>query len=143
MAGDDEPLPMRDRPAIQRLNAQSDPYRALEMYAGFVTDAGGRASRLWMALKGAAEVDPEARELYERWQSERWRAQRDQPVPWFIQQKVLRRGLRPDEAADLLWTYDDPALYYSLVVERGWPVARFRRWLASTLREQLLKPRSD
>ena len=39
------------------------------MYAEFVTSMGERTGALWLALRGAAEVDDEARELYTRWTS--------------------------------------------------------------------------
>ncbi len=35
-------------------------------YARFVTDNGSRIAPLYLALRGAAEVDPEARKLYLR-----------------------------------------------------------------------------
>ena len=50
----------------------------------------------------------------------------------------LRRGLRRAEAVDIAWLLSDPVLYRRLVGVRGWPVARFEKWLAATLRQQLL-----
>ena len=41
------------------------------MFAEFVTGMGERISALWLALRGAAEVDDEARELYTRWDRQR------------------------------------------------------------------------
>jgi AcrR family transcriptional regulator len=143
LAGDDEPIPMIDRPAIQQINAEPDPYRALTMYAGFVTDMGGRVAKLYIALRSAAEVDAEAHELFWRWEAERLQLLRSGPVPMFVRKKVLRTRLRPAEAADVMAMLTSPSVYHHLVIRQGWSQARFRRWMTSTLLEQLLKPKPD
>jgi AcrR family transcriptional regulator len=141
LAGDDEPIPMINRPAIQKINAEPDPYRALAIYAGFVTDMGSRVARLYIALRSAAEIDAEARELFWRWEAERLQLIRDHPVPMFMQKKVLRADLRAKEAAEVMAMLTSPSVYHHLVVRQGWTPARFRRWMTSTLLDQMLKPR--
>ena len=64
------------------------------------------------------------------------------PVHIFATKKVLRRDVTRHEAADLLWMLVDPTTYHRLVHERGWSDARFQRWLAETMRTQLLVPRN-
>ena len=71
MTGDDEPVPMIQRPGLQRVIAEPDPYRQLDLYAGFVAEASRRIAPLYMVLRGAAEVDAEAKELYDKWEAER------------------------------------------------------------------------
>lgn len=142
MAGDDELISMIDRAGLQAVMAEPDPYRQLELYAGFVTDAGSRIGALWLALRGAAEVDPEARALYQRWEAERLEAMRTGPVPVLVAKGVLRRDVTPDQAAAILWVHNDPALHQHLVVQAGWSPQRFRDWLAEALITQLLVPES-
>ena len=50
---------------------------------------------------------------------------------------ALRQGLRPTDAADILWALTGPDTYRLFVTESGWSVSRYRKWLFSTL-EQLL-----
>jgi AcrR family transcriptional regulator len=140
MVGDDEPVPVIDRPELQRIIAEEDPWRQGEMYADFVTATNGRTSKLWMALRGAAEVDSEARQLYEKWEDERRVAMRSGPIPVFVERKALRAGLPPEMAADIMWTLVDPALYHRLVHRAGWTPEQFRDWLAFTMRTQILEP---
>jgi hypothetical protein len=116
-------------------------HRALALYAGFVTEMGGRVGKLYMALRSAAEVDPDAHELFWRWEAERLQAMRVGPVPMFVKKKVLRSGLRPEEAADVMAMLTSPSTYHQLVNRQGWTPARFRRWMTSTLLEQMLKPK--
>src|SRR5262245_35111070 len=58
MAGDDEPVAMIDREGLQDVINEPDPYRQLELYARFVSAANSRVARLYVVLRGAAEVDP-------------------------------------------------------------------------------------
>jgi AcrR family transcriptional regulator len=139
MAGDDEPVPVIDRPELRRIIAEQDPWRQGQMYADFVTATNGRTSKLWMALRGAAEVDQEARQLYEKWEDERRTAMRNGPIPAFVEKKALRPGLTPDTAADIMWTLIDPALYHRLVHRAGWTPEKFREWLTYTIRTQILQ----
>jgi len=41
-------------------------------------------------------------------------------------------------ATDLLWVFNDPAHYNSLVLQCGWPEAEFTAWLSSQMRHALL-----
>jgi len=141
MAGDDDPLPMVKREALQQVIHEPDAYRQVELFSGFVTGAGRRIARLYMVLRGAAEVDPEAKDLFDRWEAERHQAMVDGPVRDFVRKKALRADLKRAEAADILWFLVAPSTYHRLVNERGWSDARFRRWLEETIRSQVLAPR--
>ncbi len=141
MAGDDEPVAMIDREGLRAVIAEPDPYEQLRLYAAFVTETGGRVGALWLALRGAAEVDDEARELYRRWERERLDGMRDGPVRDLLAKGVLRPELTPDEAAAVFWVLVDPALYHRLVVEAGWAPERFCEWLYGAFLAQILVPR--
>ena len=45
-----------------------------------------------------------------------------------------------DRATDILWIFNDPALYDALVTSRGWPEADFTGWLSGQIRHALLPP---
>lgn len=139
MAGDDEPVPMIQRAGLQAVIAEPDPYEQQRLYAALVTEVGSRVSALWLALRGAAEVDEEARELYLRWEQERLDSMRS-AVPNLAAKGVLRPDVTPEEAAAILWMLVDPALYHRLVTQTGWSPERFRDWLYETIVTQLLRP---
>jgi len=140
MAGDDEPVAMIDREAMQGVINEPDPYRQLELYARFVAAANSRVARLYVVLRGAAEVDAEAAELFEGWERERHQAMIDGPVPNFVSKGVLRPGLDPKEAADILWLLVEPTTYDRLVNRCGWSQERFTGWLHETMLSQVLAP---
>jgi hypothetical protein len=60
------------------------------------------------------------------------------PARHLADRGVLRPGVSIEMAADILWIHNDPSVFHKLVRQRGWPVARFRSWLASALQAQLL-----
>ena len=62
------------------------------------------------------------------------------PVPALIEKGVLRPGLTAETAADLLWTFNDPALYDRLVLRAGWSDEQYHTWLGETIPAQLLIP---
>lgn len=140
LVGDDEPVPMPQRPDSLRSKAESDPYRFLALYAAIVTRIQERTARINEAIRGAAGADPEARALWETVQSER--AVGAEHVIELLEQKgPLRGALDRQEAIDLVWALIEPGLYFQLVLQRGWTAERFQAWLTETLREQLLPKR--
>ena len=143
MAGDDEPVPMIERDGLQEVINEPDPYRQVELYANFVGAANRRMARLSTVRRGAAEVDPEAAELYEKWEEERHQAQIEGPVPTFASKGVLRPDLDHREAADILAVLIDPTVYDRLVHQYGWSQARFTEWLCETILTQLLVPKAS
>ena len=139
-SGDDEPRNLIERPALQAVIAQENPWVQLGMYVDVVVDMLGRATKLWLVLRAAAEVDDAAHELYTRWERERREAMLHGPVPGFVARGVLRKGLDAEQAADLLWTFNDPALYDRLVLRAGWTVEHYAAWLRETMLAQVLEP---
>jgi AcrR family transcriptional regulator len=140
IAGDDEPLSLMQRPGLQGVIAEPDPYRRYIEFAAFATKTNARIYPLHLALHGAAEVDADARALYQRWEVERRQIFRDGLIEPLVKQKALKPGLRPGEAADILFLLVSPPTYHRLVVECGWTPARYQRWLAETMTEQTLAP---
>ena len=141
MAGDDEPIPMIEREGLQSIIAEPDPDQQMRMFAEFVTGMDERISTLWLALRGAAEVDDEARELYTRWDRQRLDGMRTGPVHDLLAKQAIRSDLTPEEAAAIFWILTDPALYHQLVVQAGWARDRFRAWLHEAFQTQILVPR--
>ena len=136
IAGDDEPIAVSDRPEVGRLKQERDPDALLRGYAHMVTTIGSQVAGLSRALIVAAGSDPEARKLWETWQSQRHFGARA-VVGALAALGGLRDGLELAEAADLVWVHNDPALYHRLVIERRWAKKHFEEWLYQTLRQQL------
>lgn len=137
LVGDDDPIPMADRAPVQGIIATTDPERAVRLWVAMITDTATRAARIGAALAAAAHVDDEAAALIRIADEHRLQGARA-----FVAHLSAIGGLRPGlsaaEAADLCWLAMGPGPYIHLVIERGWSVPRFRRWLTAAARRELL-----
>ena len=137
IAGDDEPVPVLQRAALGRVQAEPDPHRKLSLYGQFVADVSPRHVPIQLLVRAAAATDPEAAGVWDQLQAERLEGM-TQFARALHQEGHLRPNLSVDEARDLLWTYNSPELYDLLVLQRRWTPRRYGRWLADTLIAALL-----
>ena len=143
LVGDDAPVALPDRSESRAVMARPDPAAFLDGYAGIMVDVHGRLAPIYEAVRGAANADPEAREVWETVVAERLGGARN-VVAGVKARGGLREGLDPAAAADAVWALNDPGLYHLLVIERGWASSAFRDWLSEALRWQLMPTdRSD
>lgn len=132
IGGDEQPVGVMDRPEPQRMRDEPDQRRQLEMMARGIRGILERAGPIFDAMRGAASVDPEIAELYQRLQAERLRNM-TRAVGWVAEQGPLRAGLSVDDGADIVWTLTSADVHRLLMVERGWTGERYERWLADSL----------
>ncbi|MEO6956472.1 MAG: helix-turn-helix domain-containing protein [Antricoccus sp.] len=137
IVGDDEAIPLGDRPQIARLRLEPDAAVMLAGYAALVTTISHRIAGVWRALEDAAASDPKARELHELLVQQR-RTAMSEPAKRLVALDALQTGISEREAADLLWLFNDPSLYDKLVRQRGWSDTRFQDWLTAELLANLL-----
>lgn len=135
--GDDEPVPLPQRPGLLAVRAAEEPATSIALYAKVATDVAGRLSGIYEVFRAAATNDAEIRGSWEEVQAERLGGCHGF-VRILAEKGPLRRGLDRKEAGDVVWTYVDASLYHRLVVERGWPPRRFERWLTRQLTTYLL-----
>jgi AcrR family transcriptional regulator len=140
LAGDDEPVPIAERPAFQAMLAETDGRRCLARYAALGRELWERAGPLVaMLLSQAASGDADLRAFVET--AERQRAAGTAMVARHVAERFgLRPGLTVEEAADVLWTLTGPEVLERLIVRRGWSVDRAEAWLATTMADALLGP---
>jgi AcrR family transcriptional regulator len=140
IVGDDEDVPMADRPQVRELLAAPDPRQQLEGFVAVVVEVNDRIAPLYRILVSAAGTDPEAAALLDELTGQRQQGQR-RIARALARGGALRPQLRERDAADIVHALLSPELYRLLVIERGWTTERYRTWLATTLVDQLLPPR--
>src|SRR3954452_479410 len=64
IVGDDEQVPMVQRPQIQRLFAMTDSAQIVEGYVAALSDAQQRVSRIYEVVRAAAGIDSEVHGLW-------------------------------------------------------------------------------
>ncbi|HEX4087347.1 MAG TPA: TetR/AcrR family transcriptional regulator [Trebonia sp.] len=134
LAGDDESLPMAERPALQEVWRTRDPHAKLRLYAAFVRGVHERLASLFTVL---SQAGPEAATVLADSEAERLAG-----VTAFVThlgaQGVLRPGLSIAQAADACWALTGPQLFTQLTAHRGWPPGTYQDWLAGILAATLL-----
>ncbi len=137
IVGDEAPVPLVERPRSRQIRQEPDARRYLDRYGELAAEISGRVAPINEVVRGAAGADPEARALYEKLQGERL-AGAKHIVGDLRAKGELRPGLSTTEAVDIVWALIEPGLYLRLVHQRGWSSQRYGRWLAETLKAQLL-----
>jgi AcrR family transcriptional regulator len=135
LVGDDEPVPMSQRPGIRRMLAEPDAGRVLDLYAVQITEVNARAAALLVALAGSARSDPRLAEVWHRYQQQRFAG--SSAVAADLAAKATL-AVPLERAADIIWTLNSPELYQLMVGERRWPNPDFTAWVAQSLRASLL-----
>jgi TetR/AcrR family transcriptional regulator, regulator of autoinduction and epiphytic fitness len=141
VVGDDEPVTMADRPAVRRLQQQSDVRVAVRGWARVATGVSARVAPLARVLVAAADADPDVAELLAIVEEQRLTGARTF-VSWVQSHGGLRRGVTTKRAAELCWVQIDPSVYRRLVLERGWTARQFERYLADVVEAAILPGRT-
>lgn len=137
LAGDDEPIPVAQRPWFQPVWEAPTPAAVLDAYAGVCTLISSRAARIFEVVRRAADEAPEIAELWDTLQRNR-RAGARMVAEHAASLGPLATGLDIDHATDILWIFNDPAHYDTLVSRRSWPEPDYTSWLSSQIRHALL-----
>ncbi|HEX6658802.1 MAG TPA: helix-turn-helix domain-containing protein [Ilumatobacter sp.] len=139
IAGDDEAVPIADRAPVRSLLADADPSNVVAGFVGMVAQVNSRTAAIYRILVSAAASDPDAATLLDELTRQRQQGQ-VRIARSLARAGALRPKLRERDAADIVHALLSPELYGLLVVDRGWPPARYETWLTETLVDQLLAP---
>ena len=139
IAGDDEAVPLTDRPHVRALVADQDPRKQLSGFASISRGIMARTEPLHRILVSAAGSDPDAAALLAELTRQRQQGQ-GQIAGLLARSGALRPPLRELDAADIIHALMSPEVYRLLVGDRGWPPERYEQWLSGTLIDQLLPP---
>ena len=139
IVGDDDAVPLADRPHVRSLVDDPDPRNQLAGFVGVTAQVNARTAPIYRILVSAAASDPDAAALLDDLTHQRQQGQR------VIGRSLARAGalqpeLRERDAADIIHALMSPEVYRLLVVDRGWSAERYERWLRTTLVDQLLPP---
>jgi AcrR family transcriptional regulator len=135
IAGDDEPVPVSQRPLTMAVRDEPDQHRAIAVLARHLTAVARRYGVIYELLRSAvANGDEDLRQV--------WQTEEDQRLTgaglWVdvIRSKAPSSGRsRVDKgtAVDVLWFLMAPDNYNRLVRQRGWSERKYERWLAGAI----------
>lgn len=136
--GDDEPVPLLERPESAQIRDEPDPRRALALSVRQGREIFARVAPVMRVVRDAAGVDPDM--------AEQWRVNEQQRAVAFtvLAQQLadkhgLRDGLSVQDAADVIFALHSLELYHLLTEARGWTPTRWESWLTETLSNAVLR----
>ncbi|GAB3399001.1 TetR/AcrR family transcriptional regulator [Flindersiella endophytica] len=136
--GDDEPVPVLERPWMRRFRDEPDGDRALAIWLRNSRHIFARVSPLMKIIRDAAGTDSELATQWQVNQEQRFLAHRTL-AELLDAKQALRSDLSVKEAADILFTVVSLEVYQLLTVERGWSPTRWERWTHHTLATTVLR----
>ncbi len=137
IAGDDDPIPVNDRPWMRPVWDAPDAPSTLRAYASAVRLIQARVGALLQVLDLAAAGEPELSELH-RESDRRRRLGASGVVEVAAQRGRLGDGLEFERAVDIAWTLNGHDVFLDLTRECGWSHDEYESWLADTLIKLLL-----
>ena len=137
VAGDDEPVRVSERPHVRSLLSAENPRDRLAGLAAISVEINTRTAAIYRILVSAAGSDNAAAGILDALTRQRQEGQ-GRVAASLARSGALRPGLRARDAADMIHALASPELYGLLVVDRGWSVDRFERWLSDALAHELL-----
>ncbi|MEV5743438.1 helix-turn-helix domain-containing protein [Microbispora rosea] len=136
--GDDEPVPMLDRPWVKRVRDEPDGRRALAIWLANSRIIFGRVAPIMKIVRDAAGADAEMAAQWETNQNQRFLAHHT-----LARQLADKQALRPDlsteEAADVIFTMVSFEVYLLLTGVRGWTPDQWEGWINKILAAAILR----
>jgi AcrR family transcriptional regulator len=138
LAGDVDPVPVAQRPAIRALAADPDPRSKLARYAALSRAMAERVGLLVSALLTAARAGERDLQAFAATIDRERLAGATALATHLAETGALAPDLPVERARDLIWLHTAPDTYRLLVLERGWTLDDYERWFAASLAAALL-----
>lgn len=140
LGGDDEDIPLAERPEAIAVREARTGAEAVATYAALAWMIGSRTDPIVRMIMGSRDTDAGLESFVETIHRER-RVGSGMWIAHLQSKGWLRDDLDPDRAADILWAVNSYEPRW-LLTDRGWSAEEFTAWLAETLGRLLLRPES-
>ena len=132
IAGDDEPVPVAERPAMRAVRDEPDVRRKIAMFVDGLARRQARSAKVQILIRDGRHVDDSLAPIWAKLTGEGL-AGMTMLGRHLLDTGQLRDGIGLDEVRDLLWNYLAIDHYERLVLTQGWPVERYSRWLTHAI----------
>jgi AcrR family transcriptional regulator len=139
VGGDDEQVPVTERPETRAVSEESDPARQVAAFAADVAERVARMRPVDDVMLGAAYVDPDVAALRTDVQHRQRRAGLTVFTDAVADHGGLRDGVDRETAAATAWVLASPEVHRLLLDAWGWNQERYAAWLADALARTLLE----
>jgi len=131
VAGDDEDIPISERPEIKAVEAEPDARRKIQRFFETYPIRRSRTAGIERMIRDAAATDPAAAEVRDQLIAELHRG-----MTMFATRLIEGGGVRPElrlrDVADILYAYVSLD-FYELLTTQGWSQKRYGRFVSDAL----------
>jgi AcrR family transcriptional regulator len=127
IAGDDQPVPVAGRPAMQAVRDEPDVRRKIAMFAEGLAQRQARSAGVQILIRDGRHVDDSLAPV--------WAKLADEGLTGMTM--LGRHLLGTGQLRDVLWNYLAIDSYQRLVLTQGWPLERYSQWLARAITSAL------
>ena len=136
IAGDEEPVPVAERPAMQAVRDEPDVRCKIAMFAAGLAQRQARSARVQILIRDGRHVDDSLAPVWANLTDEGL-AGMTMLGRHLLGTGQLRDGIGLDEVRDVLWNYLAIDHYERLVLTQGWPLQRYAQWLTDAITSAL------
>jgi AcrR family transcriptional regulator len=122
---------------VAKMIAEGDPHRQLRIFVSMNRTLFEKGAPILRAAM-AARSEPEVAALIERGDGSR-RVGTTQLTQIWSRQEALREGLKPTDAAELLWLLTSVEQYLLATDGLGWSPDHYEQWLGDLLDREMLE----
>ena len=137
--GDDDPVPLLERPSVREIQQEADPRRIIERWQVMGRAILDRVAPLMRVLRGATSTDAEV--------AAQWATNQEQTrtaygflIGLLVERGALRPGLAADQARDIAFVIGNVEAYLQFTDVCGWTTDEWQERTAAVLADALLSP---
>jgi AcrR family transcriptional regulator len=132
VAGDDEPVPVAERPAMRAVRDEPDVRRKIELFVGGLVHRQARSATVQILIRDGRHVDDSLAPIWAKLDDEALVGM-TMLARHLVDSGQLLDSIELEEVRDVLWNYLAIDTYERLVLVRGWPLQRYSDWLSRTI----------
>lgn len=136
--GDEEPVPLLERPDIQENLQSTDPHAMIRRFAQDMFNIMSRMSPIFLLMRTTAKSDPEIGAMLDRVYHDRMGGM-GMFVNRLRQIAKVRFDQVPNQAIATVWAVSSAEVFDLLVRVQGWSEEQYVNWLSDTLERLLLE----
>jgi AcrR family transcriptional regulator len=137
--GDDDPVPLMDRPWVKEIQQETDPIRIIVLWLATGRTILDRIAPLMRVVRGATSTDPEVAAQWDTNQAQT-RTANGFLADLLARRGALRPGLDVEQARDIAFVLSNAETYLQFTDVCGWTADDWQERTAAVLTAALLTP---
>ena len=137
--GEDDPAVPQQQEWYRQSMSEPEPAVAVGLMVEGLSEILRRVAPLDLAVRTAADGDPDAAAFLAQNESMRAEGYREM-VSLLRRKRPLRKGLTEQRATDVMLVLASPGFYRALAVEHGWTHTAWVAWVSAVVTRELFEP---